>query len=71
MASDYADESVLSIAAQNVSDHNNGAYTGEISASMLGSMEIAYCIVGHSERRKFFNETDAQLAKKVDQLFGL
>jgi len=68
MASDYADESVLSIAAQNVSDHNNGAYTGEISASMLGSMEIAYCIVGHSERRKFFNETDAQLAKKVDQL---
>jgi len=68
MSSDYADESILSIAAQNVSSHNNGAYTGEISASMLGSMEIAYCIVGHSERRKFFNETDAELSEKVDQL---
>lgn len=54
MASDYADESILSIAAQNVSSHNNGAFTGETSASMLGSMEIAYCLVGHSERRKFF-----------------
>ncbi len=68
MASDYAEESVLSIAAQNVSGFNNGAYTGEISASMLGEMEIKYCIVGHSERRKYFNETDSELAEKVDRL---
>ncbi len=68
MASDYADESVLEIAAQNVSGFNNGAYTGELSAAMLAEMEIKYCIVGHSERRKYFNETDAQLAEKVDRL---
>ncbi len=68
MASDYAEESILQIAAQNVSGFENGAYTGEISASMLAEMEIAYCIVGHSERRKFFKETDDQLAEKVDRL---
>lgn len=68
MASDYAEESVVSIAAQNVSAYNNGAYTGEISASMLGEMEIQYCIVGHSERRKYFKETDGELAEKVNHL---
>lgn len=68
MASDYADESGLHIAAQNVSEYGNGAYTGEVSASMLASMEIEYCIIGHSERRKYFGETNAQLAKKADQL---
>lgn len=68
MASDYADESGLHIAAQNVSEFGNGAYTGEVSALMLASMEIEYCIIGHSERRKFFGETNAQLAKKTDQL---
>lgn len=68
MASDYADESGLHIAAQNVSEFDNGAYTGEVSASMLASMEIEYCIIGHSERRKYFGETNAQLAKKADQL---
>ncbi len=68
MASDYGEESILSIAAQNVSGYNNGAYTGEVSASMLEAMGISYSIVGHSERRKYFNETDAQLAQKVDRL---
>lgn len=68
MASDYADESVLEVAAQNVSGFENGAFTGELSASMFSEMEIAYCIVGHSERRKYFNETDAQLAEKVNRL---
>ena len=68
MASDYAEESILSIAAQNVSSFYDGAYTGEISASMLGEMEIKYCIVGHSERRKYFNETDEVLAEKVNRL---
>jgi len=68
MASDYAEESILSIAAQNVSSFDNGAYTGEISASMLSEMEIPYSLVGHSERRKYFNETDAVLSEKVDRL---
>ena len=68
MASDYGEESILSIAAQNVSGYNNGAYTGEVSASMLEAMGISYSIVGHSERRKYFNETDAQLGQKVDRL---
>jgi len=68
MASDYAEESILSIASQNVSSFDNGAYTGEISASMLSEMEIPYSLVGHSERRKYFNETDAVLSEKVDRL---
>ena len=68
MASDYADESGLQIAAQNVSEFEDGAYTGEVSASMLASIEIGYCIVGHSERRKYFGETNAQLATKVEKL---
>ena len=68
MASDYADESGLQIAAQTVSEHEDGAFTGEVSAAMLASIEIGYCIVGHSERRKYFNETNAQLALKVGKL---
>lgn len=68
MATDYAEESVLSVGAQNVSDQDSGAYTGEISALMLQSIDVEYCIVGHSERRKYFHEKEAVLAKKVDQL---
>jgi triosephosphate isomerase len=68
MASDFADESVFSVGAQNVSEFENGAYTGEISAEMLAAVDMAYCIVGHSERRKFFNENNQSLANKVDKL---
>lgn len=68
MSSDYAEESVLSVGGQNVSEHGNGAYTGEISAPMLEAMGVEYCIVGHSERRKYFNESNKQLALKVDSL---
>lgn len=56
------------IGAQNCSEHASGAYTGEVSAEMLKSIGIKYCIVGHSERREYFNETNAQLAKKIDIL---
>ena len=42
--------------AQDVSEYNEGAYTGEISAKMLQDEKIMFCIVGHSERRMFFNE---------------
>lgn len=70
LASDYTDdfEGAISIGAQNVSEHEKGAYTGEISASMLASVDIKYCIVGHSERRKYFGETSKQLAAKVERL---
>lgn len=68
MASDYSDDSYFAVGAQNVSDQESGAYTGEVSAAMLESMEIDYCIVGHSERRAYYHETDAIVARKVDQL---
>jgi len=56
----------FSVAAQNCSDKKNGAYTGEVAAEMLQSMGIGYCIVGHSERREYFQETNEVLARKVD-----
>lgn len=68
MASDYAEESRLKVGAQNVSAHENGAFTGEISAPMLASIDLEYCIIGHSERRKYFKESDSQLAQKADLL---
>ena len=73
MTTDYAEESRLRIGAQNVSEYEKGAYTGEISASMLASLDIEYCIVGHSERRKYFHESHQQLAEKTDRLldFGI
>ena len=54
------------VAAQNMHIAENGAYTGEVSAKMLKSVGIKTVILGHSERRTYFNETDALLAKKVD-----
>jgi triosephosphate isomerase len=68
MASDYANDSYFMVGAQNVSDREEGAFTGEVSAKMLESCEIDYCIVGHSERRAYYGETDALVAAKVDQL---
>jgi triosephosphate isomerase len=68
MATDFAEESVLFVGAQNVSEQDSGAYTGEISAAMLESVDVDYCIVGHSERRKYFHEKEDVLAKKVDKL---
>ena len=68
MTSDYANDSYFMVGAQNVSDQEKGAYTGEVSAAMLESMEIDYCIVGHSERRAYYGETNKTVAAKVDQL---
>lgn len=54
-------------AAQNCYHKKPGAYTGEVAAEMIHSMGINYCIVGHSERREYFNETNEVLAQKVDR----
>ena len=53
--------------AQNCHTENSGAYTGEISAAMLKDAGVTYVITGHSERRQYFNEDSAMLAKKVNQ----
>jgi triosephosphate isomerase len=54
------------IAAQNCSDKKSGAYTGEVSAEMLKSLNIKYCLVGHSERREYFAETNKILSDKIN-----
>lgn len=56
----------IAVGAQNCSEHDSGAYTGEVSAAMLKSMNIPYVILGHSERRQYFGEGGQLLAKKVD-----
>lgn len=56
----------IDVAAQNMHQVESGAYTGEISAAMLRSIGINIVILGHSERRAIFNETDALIANKVD-----
>jgi len=55
----------ISVGAQNCHQETSGAYTGEVSASMLISSEIKYVILGHSERREYFGETDQLLASKI------
>jgi triosephosphate isomerase len=55
------------VAAQNCASEKSGAYTGEVSAEMLASIGVDYVILGHSERREYFRESNAQLAKKIDQ----
>jgi len=59
---------VVTVGAQNVSSKDNGAYTGEVSAAQLNSLNISYCIVGHSERREYHNEGDDEINKKVIKL---
>ncbi len=70
LACDYARDNNLAIAAQNVSKNEVGAFTGEISALMLKSMDLEYCIVGHSERRAYFNETDMMINSKIKILLN-
>ncbi|HTE08475.1 MAG TPA: triose-phosphate isomerase [Flavitalea sp.] len=54
------------VSAQNCHHKLSGAYTGEVSAEMIRSLSVRHCIVGHSERREYFNETNEQLAEKLD-----
>lgn len=68
LTTDHAEENEFSTGAQNCSEFSNGAYTGEISAEMISEIGVEFCIVGHSERRKYFAESNQTVAKKVDQL---
>jgi triosephosphate isomerase len=65
--SEVAEELNYEVTAQNCSDKKSGAYTGEVSVEMLQSINVNYCIVGHSERREYFNETNQSLAEKVNR----
>ncbi len=60
------EDSSITVAAQNMHQAENGAYTGEISADMLKSVGVETVILGHSERRAYFGETDELLASKVN-----
>ena len=64
--SEVADEMGYAISAQNCSDKKSGAYTGEVSAEMLQSIGIQFCVIGHSERREYFLENNKMLAEKVN-----
>jgi len=57
----------IKLGAQNCHESESGAYTGEISASMLASLGATHVILGHSERREYFGETDELLASKIQQ----
>ncbi len=59
----------IKIGAQNMHFAENGAYTGEVSGKMLKSINVEYVIIGHSERRQYFNETDETVNKKVKVAF--
>ncbi len=58
--------SSIKLSAQNCHQEENGAYTGEISATMIQTIGAEYIIVGHSERRQYFSETSASIAKKIN-----
>jgi len=64
--SEVAEEGNYFVAAQNCFNKKSGAYTGEVSAEMLQSIGIEYCVIGHSERREYFSENNQMLAEKID-----
>ena len=65
-----ADKLNIFLSSQDVSMFNDGAYTGEVSAHQLAKLNISYCIVGHSERRQHFNETNEFVNVKVNNLIN-
>ena len=65
--SDFIDNDFYT-GSQNVSNYDNGSYTGEISASQLQSIGVKYCIIGHSERKQYFNESNKDINNKLKQL---
>jgi triosephosphate isomerase len=71
MADDkVAGKANYAIAAQNCYYKKSGAYTGETSVDMLASIQVPYCVIGHSERREYFHETNQELAEKINLLLA-
>jgi triosephosphate isomerase len=64
--SEVEEERNYYVAAQNCYHKKSGAFTGEVSAEMLHSLGVHYCVIGHSERREYFNETNSMLAEKIN-----
>jgi triosephosphate isomerase len=64
--SDLEEQKNYAVAAQNCYSKKSGAYTGEVSTEMLRSINVNYCVLGHSERREYFAESNAMLADKVN-----
>lgn len=60
----------VALSAQNCADKESGAYTGEVSAKMLASVPVEYVILGHSERREYYGETNAKLVEKIKLALG-
>ena len=58
--------SAISVSAQNCADQEKGAYTGEVAPKMIASLGAEYVILGHSERREYYGETNAKLVKKIE-----
>ena len=61
----FLDQSVIGLGAENCADKEKGAYTGEVSAEMVKSTGAQYVIIGHSERRGYYNDTPEVLKEKV------
>lgn len=68
-AVNISNNSNIKIGAQNAHFEDKGAFTGEISFDMLCDLNVSYCIIGHSERREYFNETDETINKKLHKAF--
>jgi triosephosphate isomerase len=65
------DSKTISVGAQNCSEHDSGAFTGEVSVAMIKSTGVPYVIIGHSERRQYFGEDAALLATKVNKALAV
>ncbi|MDP1665314.1 MAG: triose-phosphate isomerase [Methylobacter sp.] len=65
--SELVKDTALALGAQNVADKSSGAYTGEISAAMLSEFNCEYALVGHSERRSYYGDTDESVAARFCQ----